>query len=399
MTATLSPPRTQDGNSSTTPTLNNRLVPDLWRYLSAVVEYSDDAIITKNLDGIVTSWNRSAERLFGYSAEEMIGRPVALLMPPDRPNEEPTILGRLRQGERIDHYETVRRRKDGSLIDISLTVSPVRDQSGRIIGASKIARDITELRKAREILAKSHQELEERVKERTASLNETIAQLEEFSYSLSHDLKAPVRAMAGCAQAVLEDYGSQLDAEGQDLLNRIIRAGSRMERLIHDVLIYSRVARCDIEIKQLALEPLIRDITSQYPEMQPPRAEIVFRGPLKEVLAHEPSLTQALSNLLSNAVKFVEVGTKPLVIIRTKSNPGRVRLWIEDNGIGIKPEYQRRLFGVFERAHQDKRFEGTGIGLAIVRKAVERMGGTVGVESDGITGSSFWIELPSPHQV
>jgi PAS domain S-box-containing protein len=372
------------------------------RFLAAVVECSDDAIITKNLDGIITSWNGGAERLFGYTAAEVIGKPVAILIPPDRPNEEPSILARLRGGQRIDHYETIRRRKDGSLINISLTVSPVRDANGRIIGASKTARDITErkrteceLQQAKEDFARANSELEKRVQERTASLREVVNQMEEFSYSVSHDLRSPVRAMKGYAQAVIEDYGDRLDAQGRDHLNRIVLGGSRMERLIHDVLTYSRLARSEIQLQPVPIQKLLLDIIQQYPEMQPPRAEITVRSPLHTVPAHEPSLTQAISNLLANGIKFVACGTTPKLRIWTEARDGKVRLWVEDNGIGIKPEHQHRIFGMFERVHPGNNYEGTGIGLAIVRKAAEKMGGEVGVESDGITGSSFWIELPA----
>jgi PAS domain S-box-containing protein len=372
------------------------------RFLAAVVESSDDAIITKDLDGIITSWNKSAERLFGYTAAEAIGEPVVMLIPEGRQDEEPNILARLRRGERIDHYETVRRRKDGSLLDISLTVSPVMNESGRIIGASKVARDITgrkrmdaELKRAWKQLAAANADLETRVAERTASLQRVIAQMEEFSYSVSHDLRSPIRAMKGFAAALLEDYGEKLDETGRDLLERIVRSGARMERLINDVLTYSRLARSEVELQPVAIDRLLPEIVQQYSEMQPPNAEVFIRQPLQPVMGHEASLTQAISNLLANAVKFVASETRPKIHVWTENRNGNVRLWVEDNGIGIKPQYHNRLFGMFERAHQSKHYEGTGIGLAIVRKAVEKMGGQVGVKSDGISGSSFWIELPA----
>jgi len=371
-------------------------------FLAAIVESSDDAIITKDLDGVITSWNKGAEKIFGYSASEVIGKAVAILIPPERENEEPNILSRLRRGECIDHYETVRRHKDGSFLDISLTVSPVRDADGIVIGASKVARDITqrkrvqaELLMARDQLARSNQELEHRVAERTASLQQAVTQMEEFSYSVSHDLRSPIRAMKGFALAALEDHGAQLNQEVRDYLDRIIRSGSRMERLIHDVLTYSRLARNEINLVPVAIDKLVPDIVQQYPAMQPPRAQIFVRHPLQPVIGHEPSLTQAISNLLANAVKFVRPGVTPAVNVWTEAQSAHVRLWIQDNGIGIKPEYQSRLFGMFERIHQDPGYDGTGIGLAIVRKSVERMGGCVGVNSDGEHGSSFWVELPA----
>ena len=370
--------------------------------LAAIVESSEDAIVSKDLNGVIASWNKGAERIFGYTATEAIGQPISMLIPPERQDEEPDILGRIRRGERIVHFETVRRRKDGTLLDISLTVSPVKDLEGKIIGASKIARDITErkranveLRQAKEQLARTNEDLEKRVDERTASLREAIAQMEEFSYSVSHDLRAPVRAMQGYANAALELYGDRLDARGRDFLDRIIRGSTRMDRLIQDVLTYSRIARSEIQLQPVSLQKLVPEVIQHYPEMQPPRAEIVIRDPLHDVVAHEPSLTQAVSNLLSNGVKFVAPGSVAKLQIWTELRQDKVRLWIEDNGIGIKPEHQSRLFGMFERIHPDKQYNGTGIGLAIVRKAVERMGGSAGVESDGITGSSFWIELPA----
>ena len=240
---------------------------------------------------------------------------------------------------------------------------------------------------------KSGEALERLVDERTASLREAIAQMEEFSYSVSHDLRAPVRAMQGYARALLEDFGVQLNAMGREYLERIVRSGARMDRLIQDILIYSRLSRREICLQPVSLGKLFREILSQYPEMQSPYADIELVEPFPDVLAHEPSLSQAISNLLSNAVKFVAPGVVPKIRIAAERRAEQVRFWIEDNGIGIHPEHQHRLFGMFERIHPEQKYEGTGIGLAIVRKAVERMGGKVGVQSDGKSGSRFWLEL------
>lgn len=516
------------------------------RHLAAIVESSDDAIISKDLNGIIKSWNRGAERIFGYTGDEIIGRSVTVLIPPERQHEEPGILSRLRRGERIDHYETIRRRKDGTEVCVSLTVSPIRDDTGKIVGASKIARDIseqkrTELRQQvlfdlacavnravalpeiyeaaltaicksqnanraaillcdrkgimrfqawrglsddyrraveghspwrpgetaaqpvclddvakaeldehlREVVAregiralaflpityegrllgnfmiyydaphhftaeelrptltiinqvafaierqKAAENLERTVNERTVSLREAMAQLEEFSYTVSHDLRAPVRAMQCYAEVLLEDYSAQLDDRAKKYLDRIIHGGSRMDRLIQDILTYSRLGRREMPLHPIALDKVARDIARQYQDMGSSQAHISFEGLLLDVVGHEPSLTQAISNLLGNSLKFVPPGATPRVRLRTERRNGDVRLWIEDNGIGIKPEYQHRLFNVFERIHPEKNYEGTGIGLAIVRKAAERMGGKVGVESDGVSGSRFWIQLPA----
>jgi signal transduction histidine kinase len=241
-----------------------------------------------------------------------------------------------------------------------------------------------------------NRELERKVEERTASLRQAIAQMEEFSYSVSHDLRSPVRAMQGYAQAIIEDYADRLDDEGRELLQRIVQNGSRMDRLIHDVLTYTRVSRQEVRLQPVSLDRLARDVIEQYPEFAAGRAKIVIEGKLPDVIGHEPSLSQVISNLLSNAVKFVGPGVKPEVRIRAERLAGRVQVWFEDNGIGIKPEYQSRLFGMFERIHPDGAYEGTGIGLAIVRKSMDRMGGKAGVESDGLHGSKFWIRLGAP---
>lgn len=354
--------------------------------LAAIVEHSDDAIFSCDLSGNIKSWNRGAERLYGYTAAEAVGQYISVLLPETRQGEEADILKLIRQGQAVENYETLRRRKDGSLFHVSLTISPVKDQQGNVVGISKVARDITDKVRARD-------KLEQAVAERTASLKEAIAQMEEFSYSVSHDLRAPVRAMQGYANALTELYGGGLDARARDYLDRIARGSSRMDRLIQDVLTYSRVAKDNLSLQPVSLPKLLEDIILHYPEFRTPHAEILIRGPLLDVQAHEPSLMRVISNLLSNAVKFVAPGTTPKVQVWTELRENGVRLWFEDNGIGIRPEHQGRLFGMFERIHNTSQYSGSGIGLAIVRKTVEKMGGKVGVQSDGITGASFWIEL------
>lgn len=263
-------------------------------------------------------------------------------------------------------------------------------QATRLIGT---VLDITEMVKARESTAERRQELEQLVTERTASLREAIAQMEEFSYSVSHDLRSPLRAIQGYAEVLLEDYRGQLDARGLDYLQRISNAGTRMDQLTQDVLTYSRLGRVAMRLVPVNLEQLVDETVQQYIPVQAHEGGVTVDRPLPTVLAHGPSLVQALSNLLANAVKFIPKGTPPRVRVRAERHEAEVRLWIEDNGIGIPPEYQPKIWGMFERLNPRDQYEGTGIGLAIVRKAVERMGGKVGVESDGQNGSKFWIQL------
>jgi PAS domain S-box-containing protein len=370
-------------------------------FLAAVIESSDDAIVTKTLDGIITSWNQGAQRIFGYAADEVIGRPVSILIPEDKPNEEPAILQRLKRGEKIDHYETVRRRKDGTLLNISLTVSPIRDEAGKIIGASKIARDITErvraeaaLRDAQERLSRQAEELEKQVNERTASLRQTLGELEAFSYSISHDLRAPLRAMQSFSVILGDECGAQIGPAGKEYLARIKGAAERMDRLIHDVLNYSRVARGELPLTRVEIEKLLREILELYPNLRAPATEIELKGDSPAVLTNEAVLAQCISNLLGNAVKFVQSGVTPRITVWSAPAPEgkKVRLYFKDNGIGIDPALHEKIFGIFERL--STRYEGTGIGLAIVKKGMERMGGSVGVQSAVGQGSTFWLELP-----
>jgi signal transduction histidine kinase len=250
-----------------------------------------------------------------------------------------------------------------------------------------------DLREARDRLREYAQELEKKVEERTVSLREAVSQMEEFSYTISHDLRSPLRAITGYASVLLEDYAPSLDETSRDYLRRIVRATERMDRLTTDLLSYSRVAKTELQRERIPLESMFRNVIEHYSELHPTVADITLRVPFHDVLAHEPSLTQVLANLLTNAAKFVRHGERPIITVRTEKRDDRVRIWVEDNGIGIEPNHQKRLFQIFERAPTNGTYTGTGVGLAIVRKIVEKMGGACGVESDGKSGSRFWIEL------
>lgn len=256
-----------------------------------------------------------------------------------------------------------------------------------------VIEDITERKRAEEQVADQSAHLEQLVNERTAKLRETIGELETFSYSLSHDMRAPLRAMQSFGRIVLAEHSSQLDAEGKRHLERINAAADRMDLLIQDVLTYTRVLRGQIKMEPIDLNRLVREIIETYPQLTENDPGVRIEGELPTVLGNQSSLTQSVSNLLTNAVKFVAHGTKPQVKVWAQHIDSDVRLWIEDNGIGIKPQDTERIFRMFERVHRDTEYEGTGIGLAIVRKAVEKMGGSVGVESQVGQGSKFWIQL------
>ena len=272
------------------------------------------------------------------------------------------------------------------------------------------------LRKAQAQLRIEAEHLDQTVAERTAELRTSVGELEAFSYSVAHDLRAPIRAIHGFTRIALEMSRKEVGPAAAELLHRIIKAAARMDGLIQDVLRLSQVIRQPIELKSVDVDTLVRALIEERPELSLPRAEINVDGPLLPMLGHETTLAQCLTNLLGNAVKFVELGVVPRVRVWTEelaaptgnqpdsasaaiagsppAQPRWVRLWVEDQGIGIAPNAHKAIFEIFQRLNSSTSYEGSGIGLAIVRKAIERMSGHVGVESGTGKGSRFWLELP-----
>ena len=246
-------------------------------------------------------------------------------------------------------------------------------------------------------IRKAHAELEERVQARTIALQTTLRELESFTYTISHDLRAPLRAMAGFSRMILEDFGANLGPTGCEYATKIFIAAKRMDALILDLLDYSRVTRQDVKIEPVDLEVLVADVLrNMEPEIRERQAEIAVEKPLPGVRGNSMMLGQSLTNLLSNAMKFIAPGVSPRIRIRgLRMSDGFVRIEVEDNGIGIETQYLERIFRIFERLNAAEAYPGTGIGLAIVRRAMERMGGRSGVESEPGRGSRFWMELPA----
>ena len=247
------------------------------------------------------------------------------------------------------------------------------------------------LREAQEKLSRHAGELEKQVADRTATLRETIGELEAFSYSISHDMRAPLRAMQSFAHILEEDCAGQVSATGREYIRRITTAAERMDRLIQDVLSYSRVTRTDLPLEDVEVKRLLEGILESYPMFQSPAAEIRLAGIFPAVLGNEAALTQCISNLFGNAIKFVAPGVIPRVKVWAEATSETVRIYFQDNGVGIEKDAHATIFGIFQRV--SKRYEGTGIGLAIVKKAAERMGGKVGLDSSPGKGSTFWLEL------
>jgi signal transduction histidine kinase len=248
--------------------------------------------------------------------------------------------------------------------------------------------------------AERHQQLEVKVTERTARLNETISQLESFSYTLAHDLRAPIRALKGYCEVLMEDFASALPEAGRNILTKLLRASNRMDSLTRDLLKLSKLSQQEVELTPVDTTELVQDILLLTPELQ--NGVLIVSAPLGQVWAQRTLLQQCLSNLFDNALKFMPAKTKPMIKVRAESrlhgDQPCVRLWIEDNGIGIEPDQHGKIFGIFERVGGPDAAEGTGIGLAIVARAVKRMGGTCGVVSALGRGSQFWLELKAAPQ-
>ena len=509
--------------------------------LAAIVQSSPDAIFARTTAGVVTSWNPGAELMYGYSAKEILGQNISMLIPDALKAESEKLIEQLLRGEAITNFETEGVRKNGSIVSISLSLAPLLDaRTNQLVGASVIARDISErkkgaervriseiryrrlfeaahdgvliidsvsrkitdanpylldllgytleelvgkelwqigllkdeqsshaafreiqqhgliryddlpvqsksgqtqqvevvanlydedgkkviqanirdisqrkasqeaLRHAHELLTNEAAHLDALVRERTARLEATIAELEHFSYTITHDMRAPLRSMQGFSGMLLEDAQNHLTPQSTAYLARIINGAHRMDALICDSLQYAKAVLERLPLTAVQPLSILRGILESYPSLQPPDVQLQLVEPFPPVIANEAGLTQCFSNLLVNAVKFVRLGVTPTIRVwaETKaaalpsnaeggliSTASCIRFWFEDNGIGIPPEYHERIFEMFQQL--DRNYVGSGIGLALVRKTAERMGGKAGVESEPGRGSRFWVEFKS----
>jgi PAS domain S-box-containing protein len=351
--------------------------------LGAILESSDDAIISKDLNGIIRSWNRGAERIFGYTAEEAIGQPVAMLAAPGRRDEIPNILDRIRRGERVDHYVTKRQTKDGRILSISLTVSPIKDASGAIVGASKIARDITEREESQSALRATNEAL------RVAN-----ADLEQFAYAAAHDLKEPLRMITIYSQLLEKRFADQLGPDGLKYLKFSIEGATRMEALVRDLLAYLQASTVDPAALQTAdaSKAVTEALSNLRAAIEESGASITW-GSLPSVRMRHVHLQQLFQNLLGNAIKY-RSGKTPEIVIGSRESSKEQVFFVADNGIGIRTDYTGRIFGLFRRLHTADEYPGSGIGLAICKRIVEHYGGRIWVESEIGVGSTFFFAVP-----
>ena len=346
------------------------------RQIASIVEFSSDAIIGKTLDGAIISWNKSAEKIYGYTSQEMMGRSIAVLLHPDHPDEMTHILERIKNNEQINHYETRRLKKDGTEIDVSLTVSPIKDGAGQIIGASTIARDITE-RKG----------LDDKIK----GLNK---ELEAFAYSVSHDLRVPLRAIDGFSLILFEDYGLKLDDEAKRLLKVIRSNTKKMSQLIDDLLAFSRLGRKEIVLSETDMRAVSQGVYEEIKSTVPDRSIQMEIKPLPAAYVDPTMIRQVWVNLLANAVKFTKIKSPAVIKIDAKTEGNETVYCVKDNGAGFDMQYADKLFGVFQRLHSQEEFEGTGVGLALVQRIIHKHGGRIWAEGKVNEGAAFYFAIP-----
>ena len=363
-------------------------------HLAAIVESSDDAIVSKTLEGVIRSWNRAAERLFGYSAEEAVGQPVTLIIPPERVQEEQEILQRLRRGERIEHFETVRIAKSGRRIHVALTISPIRNASGVIIGASKIARDISEKKASEQAQQRTIGEL----KRAEEALRDADRCKDEFLAVLAHELRNPL-APIRYAVAMARKEGRR-EAERVQAQAIIERQVAHMSRLLDDLLDVSRITRGILVLRCVPVDLAAVVATAQEaarPLVEARRHELTLKLPEKptRLVADPVRLAQVLANLLINAAKYTDAGGR--IELEARSDGGTLVVAVRDNGIGISAAMMPRLFTLFAQGSSalERSEGGLGIGLSLVRGLVTLHGGTVTAHSAGVgLGSEFTVRLP-----
>ena len=373
-------------------------------HLAALVQSADDAIVSKDLNGIVQSWNPAAERLFGYTAREMIGQSITKVIPAERLDEETYVLGRVRAGFTVEHFETVRQAKDGRLLDISLTVSPIRDRSGRIVGASKIARDIGEhkrLREERRLAAENEQAARREVLEvQNRRIEEASRLKSEFVANMSHELRTPLNSIVGFTELMIDARFGPMPDRYTEFAKIMHASAHHLLQLINDILDLAKVesGKIDFQPESVDLSAVVAEAMAIIGGLAAKR-KITLRVELDQTLDRvylDPMrLKQVLYNYLSNAVKFTPEGGR--VVLRARADEGdRFRIEVEDTGIGIKPDEEHKLFIEFQQldAGSTKKFAGSGLGLALTRRLVEAQGGTVGVRSVFGSGSTFFATLP-----
>jgi PAS domain S-box-containing protein len=358
--------------------------------LSLIVESSDDAIIGKTLDGIITSWNKGAQQIYGYSAQEARGRHISMLAPPEAADEIPQILEKIRRGESIERLETTRLRKDGGIIPVSLTISPIWDEKRQIIGASTIARDISERRRAELEIVRLNTDLAQRA----AELELANRDLEAFNYTVAHDLRQPLTVMNSYCQAIEMLCGDQLKKPCQEYVQGIYDATLRMNRLIEALLDFSSLSRVEPHRETVDLSALAHEVIRELMLAEPER-EVEVRIDEEMVVTGDSSMLRVvLHNLLGNAWKYTGGSQKARIEFGLREDDGALTCYTRDNGMGFEQSHADQLFAPFQRLPGAEKFRGFGIGLATVERIIKRHGGKVWAEGEPGRGATFYFTLP-----
>ena len=351
-------------------------------FLASIIQASKDAIIGKTLDGIIISWNQGAEKMYGYTANEIKGRNVSILAAPDRTDEIPQLIEEIKHDVLIRHLDTVRMRKNRTLIDISIALSPIKDATGKITGIATIARDITERKLA-----------EGRLNKAMDDLARSNTELERFAYVASHDLQEPLRMVTSYLQLLERRYKDKLDGDALEFINYAVDGSNRMKTLINDLLAYSRVGTRGKVFTLTDCEEILVNVLNTLQISIKESKGKVTHDPLPKVMADDTQLESLFQNLIGNAIKFH--GKKiPRIHVGVKKDGKNWVFSVSDNGIGIDPQFFERIFIIFQRLHNREEYPGTGIGLAISKRIVERHGGRIWIESQPNKGSTFFFTLP-----
>ena len=357
------------------------------RLLSAIVESSDDAIIGQDLTGTITSWNGGAEQIFGYSADEMVGRHASLLIVPGKTDEMVDILGRIGNGERIERFRASRCTKGNVLLRVAITVSPLHDAAGRIIGASKICRDITN-----EVVAA------EKLECLNTDVRRTNDDLERFAFVASHDLQEPLRMIAVYSQLLIQSSPEEQLANGKSYVDNIVDGTKRMKELLTDLLTYTEIGgRQDVPEQSVDLNTILRRVKQNLKASIDATRAMIDAAPLPSVRGREAHFVPLFQNLLANSIKYRSAEAPHIKVSVSQTEDGST-FTIADNGIGIDPQFHEKIFVPFKRLH-GAAIPGTGIGLAICQRVTERYGGRIWVESAEGRGAKFIFTIPSTSPV
>jgi PAS domain S-box-containing protein len=350
--------------------------------LATIVENSYDAIFSKTLDGLIESWNASAQRMYGFTEKEIMGQSASILAPPDCTGEMADFLRKIKAGESVRDFETIRRKKDGTDIPVSLTVSPVKTPSGDIIGASIITKDIT-----------SQKQWEQSILDLNERLLVSNQELEGLGHMLSHDLRGPIQGIELLAGVLLEGHAEKLEPKGKRMLETVFESAQRMSAMISGLLEISRIARSEIRREKIDLTALANAIVQEYKAAEPLRDAEVS---VQENLSAEGDadlLRIALDNLIRNAWKFTGKRPKARIEFGKTNSPGKEIFFLRDNGAGFDMKYANKMFAVFQRLHSESEFKGTGVGLAMVQRIIRRHGGEIRAEGEIDKGATFYFSL------